>query len=142
WVSDLAAGAAEDVAAASLARPGDLRLLNKSDLAAGARPQTPPGIEVQVTSARDPAETDRIRILLTQTVVERASGAFPAGTRQRHASALQAALGHVNRALAEAEPELAAEDVRLATRALDSITGRIGAEEVLGRVFATFCIGK
>ena len=38
--------------------------------------------------------------------------------------------------------ELAAEDVRLAARALDRVTGRIDAEEVLGQVFASFCIGK
>ncbi len=40
------------------------------------------------------------------------------------------------------DPELAAEDVRLAARALDRITGRIGPEDVLDRIFATFCIGK
>ena len=39
-------------------------------------------------------------------------------------------------------PELAAGDVRLAGRALDRITGRIDPEDVLDRVFATFCIGK
>jgi tRNA modification GTPase len=38
--------------------------------------------------------------------------------------------------------ELAAEDVRMAARALERITGRIGTEEVLGQVFASFCIGK
>jgi tRNA modification GTPase len=32
--------------------------------------------------------------------------------------------------------------VRLAGRALDRITGRIDPEEVLGRVFSSFCIGK
>jgi tRNA modification GTPase len=79
---------------------------------------------------------------LTREVIARAAGDFPSGTRQRHTEALQTALDHVTRALAEVEPELAAEDVRLAMRSLDSITGRIGAEEVLGRVFATFCIGK
>jgi tRNA modification GTPase len=38
--------------------------------------------------------------------------------------------------------ELAAEDVRLAGRALDRVTGRIHPEDVLDRVFASFCIGK
>ena len=38
--------------------------------------------------------------------------------------------------------ELAAEDVRLAARALERITGRIDPEDVLDRVFASFCIGK
>jgi tRNA modification GTPase len=39
-------------------------------------------------------------------------------------------------------PELAAEDARLASRALAQITGRVNAEDILGRVFSTFCIGK
>jgi tRNA modification GTPase len=35
-----------------------------------------------------------------------------------------------------------AEDVRLALRALGEITGRVDVEEVLDRLFASFCIGK
>ena len=38
--------------------------------------------------------------------------------------------------------ELAAEDVRLAARALARVTGRIGAEDILDVVFSSFCIGK
>jgi tRNA modification GTPase len=37
---------------------------------------------------------------------------------------------------------LAAEDVRLAARALERVTGKIDPEDVLGAVFSTFCIGK
>ena len=39
-------------------------------------------------------------------------------------------------------PELAAEDVRLAARALGRVTGRIDPEDVLDQVFSKFCIGK
>jgi tRNA modification GTPase len=38
--------------------------------------------------------------------------------------------------------ELAAEDLRLATRSLGRITGRVGVEDVLEVVFREFCIGK
>lgn len=38
--------------------------------------------------------------------------------------------------------ELAAEDVRRASRALDKLIGRIGVEDVLGEIFSSFCIGK
>ena len=67
-------------------------------------------------------------------------------TRERHRRALEtseAALVRAQAALAD-EPyaELAAEDVRLAFRALGAITGRVDVEEVLDRLFATFCIGK
>jgi tRNA modification GTPase len=59
---------------------------------------------------------------------------------------LSEARDHLLRALGELdgrfEIELAAEDVRLATRCLARIGGRIDAEDVLDRVFARFCIGK
>lgn len=38
--------------------------------------------------------------------------------------------------------ELVAEDLRLALRALDGLVGRVDVEDVLGRIFASFCIGK
>ena len=77
-------------------------------------------------------------------MVETLAGADPpAATRLRHRELLAEALERVRRALALEEAlELAAEDVRLASRALDRITGRIDPEEVLGRVFSSFCIGK
>ena len=39
-------------------------------------------------------------------------------------------------------PEVAAEDVRQAANALAEIVGEVGVEDVLGEVFASFCIGK
>jgi tRNA modification GTPase len=39
-------------------------------------------------------------------------------------------------------PELAAEDVRLASRALGRITGRVDVEDLLDVIFRDFCIGK
>ena len=67
-------------------------------------------------------------------------GALP--TRRRHRDSLtdaRDALGHVADA---AFPELAAEDVRVALRALGRITGRVDIDEVLDTVFRDFCIGK
>jgi tRNA modification GTPase len=46
------------------------------------------------------------------------------------------------RSQAAALPELAAEDLRLAARALGRLTGRIDVEDVLDAVFRDFCIGK
>ena len=66
-------------------------------------------------------------------------------TRERHRDALtraQAALSRVEPALQLGHTELAAEDVRLALRAVGEITGRVDVEHVLDRLFSTFCIGK
>jgi len=49
----------------------------------------------------------------------------------------------LDRAMAHlSEPELAAEDVRLAARALERIAGHLGVEDILDDLFARFCIGK
>ncbi len=69
------------------------------------------------------------------------SGA-PAITRARHRAALQDCRVSLARAAAASQPELMAEDLRLATRALGRITGRVGVEDVLDVIFKDFCIGK
>ena len=69
-------------------------------------------------------------------------GAAPPLTRARHREALiecQAALG---RALVAPEIALAAEDLRLAMRALGRITGTVRIDELLDIIFRDFCIGK
>ncbi|MEE1613089.1 tRNA uridine-5-carboxymethylaminomethyl(34) synthesis GTPase MnmE [Microvirga sp. CF3016] len=67
-------------------------------------------------------------------------------TRERHRQALQRAYEALERArlmLVHRGPvELAAEEVRLAARAVGEITGRVDVEDVLDRLFSSFCIGK
>jgi tRNA modification GTPase len=66
-------------------------------------------------------------------------------TRERHRRALEQARGSLQDVLVGLEPdrlELAAEDLRLAVRALESLVGRVDVEEVLDELFAGFCIGK
>ncbi|MEX1266272.1 MAG: tRNA modification GTPase, partial [Woeseia sp.] len=71
-------------------------------------------------------------------------GAFT--TRQRHLDAIAAAAAHFDqgqRALASTNAgELLAEELRLAQDALGEITGRITSDDLLGRIFSEFCIGK
>nr|MEA2797699.1 tRNA modification GTPase [Phenylobacterium sp.] len=120
-------------------RRGDIVLLTKRDLGEGL--EGLPGEPFTVKSPNDVAWLERS---LTETVVEAlAGGEPPAATRLRHKELLTEAAERLRHALAQDEAlELAAEDVRLAARALDRITGRIDPEQVLGRIFATFCIGK
>jgi tRNA modification GTPase len=66
----------------------------------------------------------------------------PPLTRARHRDALLEAMNSLNRALEGVQPELMAEDVRLALRALGRITGRVDVEELLDVIFKEFCIGK
>jgi tRNA modification GTPase len=70
------------------------------------------------------------------------SGEAVAVTRARHRRALEEAADALARALEQREAELAAEDLRLALRAIGRITGRVDIEELLDVVFRDFCIGK
>ncbi len=63
-------------------------------------------------------------------------------TRARHREALIDCEAALVRFLGVAAPELAAEDLRLATRALGRITGRVDVEDMLDVIFRDFCIGK
>ena len=82
--------------------------------------------------------------MIEQKVVAALSGSeAPAATRLRHRDSLAEAQDHLDRAFEVlTEPELAAENVRLAARALARVTGRVDPEDVLDRVFSSFCIGK
>ena len=128
----------------------DLCLITKRDLPVGragawaaevARRMGLPSAEV---TAKGPSDIAWLRQTLSEHVVDALGGAEPAAaTRLRHRELLETAAERVRQALGQGSAlELAAEDVRLAARALDSITGRIDPEHVLGRIFATFCIGK
>jgi tRNA modification GTPase len=66
-------------------------------------------------------------------------------TRERHRVALQEAVVALEGALQlgpQGGEELVAEQIRMATRALERLTGRIGVEDVLDVIFRDFCIGK
>jgi len=66
--------------------------------------------------------------------------------RRRHLDALRSARVSTDAALARLReasmPELAAEELRLAQQSLDQISGRFDSEDLLGRIFSDFCIGK
>lgn len=66
----------------------------------------------------------------------------PSLTRARHREALEDSIEALLRFSQIDLAELAAEDLRMATRALGRITGRIDVEDVLDIVFSDFCIGK
>ena len=117
--------------------PSDLRLATKADQGAA-----PGDIAISTITSEGLSELEE---WLQERVVAATSGGEAAVvTRQRHRDSLAAALQEVERALAAAaaSPELAAEAVRLAGRALKRLTGEVEPEAVLDRVFSSFCIGK
>ena len=66
-------------------------------------------------------------------------------TRERHRVKLNACLKEINNFLKKDQNkdiEMAAEDLRLATRHLGGIVGKVDVEEILGSIFKDFCIGK
>lgn len=141
--ADLRVWLVDGVGAESQAEPaslvaGDLVLKTKRDLGeGGALPGTP-------FTARSPNDVAWLEQTLTEKVVASLAAAEPpAATRLRHQALLKEASVRLRHAVGQQDAaELAAEDVRLAARALDRITGRIDPEEVLGKIFSTFCIGK
>jgi len=123
---------------------GDAVALNKVDLAR-AQIERPSGVAGFALSARSGQGVDALETWLEHTVVKRLSAReTPALSRARHREGVTRALDHLRAAqdqLARA-PELAAAEIHLALRAIESLTGRIDVEDVLDRVFSQFCIGK
>jgi len=79
--------------------------------------------------------------------LERKSLGAATATRLRHRIAMETAISCLERALDHVNSgsglaELAAEELRSATRALDSLIGKVGVENLLDEIFASFCIGK
>ena len=117
----------------------DLTVWNKADL----KPHD--GLSISLKTREN---LDLLQAMLQQKVQHKLEGAplnsGPVLTRPRHRHALGEALAALRHGLAAPHdhPELLAEDLRLAMRAIGRITGRVDVEELLDSVFRDFCIGK
>lgn len=132
-------------------RPGDLILWNKQDSKAYSPPPSHPstfeekmaGTIILEGSVRSGTGLAALESHLARSAAEHLEpGEGVVLTRERHREAVGSALAALERAAAVPEPELLAEDLRLAARAVGRIAGKVDVEDVLDAVFSRFCIGK
>jgi tRNA modification GTPase len=117
--------------------PAGLLVANKSDLCLERRP------DVIAVSALTGAGLPELRARLAAAAIAlTGSSGPPPLTRARHRTALVAAARWLTDAEDALEPELRGEAMRLALRALGTITGQIGVEDILDSIIREFCIGK
>jgi tRNA modification GTPase len=147
-VFDVTAWPCLDPEALAMVDQDTLAVLNKIDLRPGSLDEPGPAALRDrpsfAISARSGEGLDRLLKEIERRVVDSLgiTGAAPAVTRARHRKALEGCRAALERVAGAELPELAAEDLRLASRALGRITGRIDVEDVLDVVFRGFCIGK
>lgn len=140
------------------AKAADLRVILKE--ASGNAPLiTPTGDDIVAVGKADLREKgdfaisgltgeglDRLVEMIVTRLETRASGVATA-TRERHRVAIERAIVVLFQAKDELlqgpeRSELAAEELRTAIRALDSLVGRVDVEHILDEIFASFCLGK
>lgn len=115
-------------------RDGDILAIPKSDLGEG---------DFSALTGEGVAELIK---QITGILSQRASFAGVA-IRERHRMAISASIVPLERALDRLRTgvemtELVAEDLRTASRALDTLVGHVGVEDLLDEIFSSFCIGK
>jgi tRNA modification GTPase len=111
---------------------------NKVDLVPGF---AAPGAAIAV-SAKTGTGLDALRQAIVRAAGWAGSGETVFLARERHLRALEGARVRLEAAASTAQSELLAEELRLAQAALAEITGEVTADELLGEIFARFCIGK
>lgn len=116
----------------------DVVVVNKTDIVAASGP----GIVALSTKGGVglPELLTRLERSAEASMEEGASA--PPLTRARHREALMECQASLERALVAPEVALAAEDLRLAMRAIGRITGTVRLDELLDVIFRDFCIGK
>jgi tRNA modification GTPase len=118
-------------------------LLNKADLMVDGGADSSAARGMRRISALTGAGIDALMVAIAAEVSERLGMIeAPALTRMRHREALAECGAALHRAMRAPAAELAAEDVRIAVRALGRITGRVDIDDVLDVIFRDFCIGK
>jgi tRNA modification GTPase len=122
-----------------------IHIWNKIDLVPNFNPPKEESTILISCDQRIGLDDLRQKILKTIGWYGQTEGLFLA--RKRHIDALQLAKLHVDKAYQQLSTnppilELSAEDLRLAQQALGEITGEFTSDDLLGKIFSSFCIGK
>lgn len=116
-----------------------------TDIIVVAKADRNPGAGLRV-SGRTGEGLDGLIEVISERLSQQ-SGMAQTVTRERHRVAILAAIESMELSRNEIESdsarvELAADDLQRAIRSLDSLVGRLGVEDLLEEIFASFCIGK
>ena len=124
-----------------LPRGPDLTVLTKSDLGSASPVSSADHVTV---SAKSGANLDQLRDRLDALAFGDAAHRPSLALNARHLAAIAEAREALGRARSnvQAGPEIVALDLRESLDALGTILGQVSPDDVLGHVFATFCIGK
>ncbi len=119
-------------------------VVNKIDLLGeSSRLGTKEGIPMVFLSAKTGDGLEMLKSALLEKAGVRRSDEAPFMARERHLNALERAAEHVSLALVNiAAIELCAEELRMAQNAVSEITGEFVADDLLGEIFSSFCVGK
>ena len=128
----------------SMINKDSIVLLNKADVQAKENHKF--DVDTVLASVKDNMNIDMLINLIKEKLNKKFSTSNSALiTRERHRAKLNECLKEIEKFLKKDQNkdlELAAEDLRMATRHLGSIVGKVDVEEILGSIFKDFCIGK
>ncbi len=128
----------------SMINKDTIMLLNKSDVS--DKQNHIFNVDTVLASVKNNKNIDKLIDLIKAKLSKKfTSNSSALITRERHRVKLNDCLKEIDKFLKKDQNkdlELAAEDLRMATRHLGSIVGKVDVEEILGSIFKDFCIGK
>ena len=148
WISDITRPETQTQAFATQnwqsIKAKQIHVENKIDLISGAPAlRETNGIFEISLSATTGSGVDLLRTAILETIGWNSHGESTYMARARHLEALRHAKTHLARAIAQSgQLELLAEELRLTQNTLASIVGEFTPDDLLGEIFARFCIGK